>query len=147
MRVTQYAYFALFSDQVSAAEITSRLSLAPDESDILGSEHPHLPSPAFHSWRMVCREPNLRPDEQVIRIITRLQPHTARIAHLAASFRTQSSGGAVLQLVRYLNDNDSAPHPPGFHPLGFHLDNTVMAFLHTTGAALDVNEYDLSEGY
>jgi hypothetical protein len=54
MLVHQYVYFALSSNQVSAAEITARLLVDPDEVVIRGSRHVEPARPASHSWKVVA---------------------------------------------------------------------------------------------
>jgi hypothetical protein len=51
------------------------------------------------AW-VVCREPGLRVDEQITRLLDRLQPHTDRICGLTLHL-AGTGGGAVLQVVRY----------------------------------------------
>jgi hypothetical protein len=88
------------------------------------------------------------PNEQIVRILDRLRPHTSRIAELA-TWLTADSGGAVLQVVRYFNETDqdqpdttdTSDTPNIF---GWHLDRNVLGFLTTVGAELDVDEYDMA---
>ncbi|MFI1302890.1 DUF4279 domain-containing protein [Streptomyces sioyaensis] len=146
MPLHQYAYFALFSRHTSADDMTSQLGIAPDEVTVRGSRitEPAV-VPVDHSWRVTCREPGLRIDEQITRLLDRLQPHTDRISHLTRQL-ADTGGGAVLQVVRYFNDTgrtrpDAADAPNLF---GWHLDREVLDFLIATGAELDVDEYDMA---
>ncbi|WP_155123659.1 MULTISPECIES: hypothetical protein [unclassified Actinoplanes] len=52
MLVHQYAYFALSSNQVSAAETTARLLIDPDEVVIRGSRHVEPVRPASTAGRL-----------------------------------------------------------------------------------------------
>ncbi|MFG2823282.1 DUF4279 domain-containing protein [Kitasatospora sp. NPDC048365] len=147
MPLHQYAYFALFSRCIPADEITSQLCIAPDEVSVRGSRFTGpRPIRVDHSWKIVCREPGLRVDEQITCILDRLRPHTARIAELAGRL-TANDGGAVLQVVRYFNDTDleqpSTTDTPNL--FGWHLDRAVLDFLTTVGAELDVDEYDMTD--
>lgn len=146
MPLHQYAYFALFSRHTSADEMTSELGVPPDEVSVRGSRFTGPRTiPVDHSWKIVCREPGLRIDEQIIRVLDRLRPHTDRIAELAGRLAADN-GGAVLQVVRYFNDTDqgqpSAPDAPNL--FGWHLDRDVLDFLAAVGAELDVDEYDMT---
>ncbi|MEV0092236.1 DUF4279 domain-containing protein [Streptomyces sp. NPDC050738] len=152
MPLHQYVYFALFSRHTSAAEMAELLGIEPDEVSVRGSRSTHpAVIPVEHSWKIVCREPGLRVDEQVAHVLDRLRPHADRIAGLAGQLSAEESGGAVLEIVRYFNDvehdqeqlePDSPEQPP--HLFGWHLDSDVLAFLAATGAALDVDEYDMT---
>jgi Domain of unknown function (DUF4279) len=156
--VNQYVYFALSSRDTSAAEIADILGLDPDETTVHASRmtEPHA-IPVLHRWKVVCREPGLRVDEQIDRVLGRLAPHTAAIAALARRLNSEDGQGpsAVLEIVRYFNDEtDRQDHPlredarAGTPNLfGWHLSREVLEFLHVTGAALDVDEYDMTPDY
>jgi hypothetical protein len=104
MPLRQYAYFALFSQHTSAGDMTSQLGITPDEVTVRGSRFTEpTVVPVDHSWMVVCREPGLRVDEQITRILDRLQPDTDRICDLTRHL-ARTGGGAVLQIVRYFND-------------------------------------------
>jgi hypothetical protein len=146
MPLRQYVYFALFSEHTSAEEMTSQLRISPDEVSVRGSRFTEpAVIPVSHVWKIVCREPDLRVDEQIARVLNRLRPHTGRVAELAGRLAADG-GGAVLQVVRYFNDtaqNRSAPS--GTTDLfGWHLDRNVLAFLTAVGAEFDVDEYDMT---
>jgi hypothetical protein len=149
MPLHQYVYFALFSQHTSADAMTSQLGVAPDEVAVRGSRFTQPKAvPADHCWKVVCREPDLRVDEQITRILDRLWPHKNRIAELAGQLAA-ADGGAVLQIVRYLNDSDQgesrkpeAPDTPNL--FGWHMDRDVLDFLAAVGAQIDVDEYDMT---
>lgn len=147
MPLHQYAYFALFSRHVSASDMTSQLGITPDEVSVRGSRltEPAV-VPVHHSWRVVCRDPGLRVDEQITRVLDRLRPHTDRISDLAGRL-AGTGGGAVLHVVRYFNDTDDARSGADDAPnlFGWHLGRKVLDFLSATGAELDVDEYDMAE--
>ncbi|MFC5007510.1 DUF4279 domain-containing protein [Dactylosporangium cerinum] len=155
VNVNQYAYFALFSRNTSATAMAAILGLEPDETTVRGSRwtEPNV-IPARHCWKIVCREPGLCVDEQVARVIERLVPHTAAIAAPASRLDTEGEGsGAVLEVVRYFNDQEAEQHDrsdaAGGTPnlFGWHLDREVLDFLQATGAVLDVDEYDMTPDY
>ena len=151
--VHQYVYFALSSNDTSAAEMTAVLGIEPDEISVRGSRTTEPVSiPACHRWKVVCREPGLRVDEQVAAVLARLAPHTEEIAALARRLDAEDaqSPSAALEVVHMFGfgadqqaprdvDDDSSESPK---LLGWHLDRTVLDFLHATGAALDVDEYE-----
>ncbi|MEV7781823.1 DUF4279 domain-containing protein [Kitasatospora sp. NPDC088351] len=152
MPLRQYAYFALFSQHVSADEMTSQLGITPDEVSVRGSRSTEPRTiPVSHRWKVVCREPDLRVDEQIARILDRLQPHAACIAELVGQLAADG-GGAVLQVVRHFNDTDhdespSRPDAPDSPNLfGWHLERDVLDFLTAVDAELDVDEYDMTPG-
>jgi hypothetical protein len=155
MRVSQYAYFALASVRVSAAEITARLGVEPDERVVRGSRQTDPAIPVVHRWKVVCRKPGLTVDEQVGRIVDRLFDHAERIGALAADLDRIGGGpgASVLQIVRVFEHPDGAEEDltsptegmeklPGQHQLlGWHLDARTLEFLRLTRAELDVDEY------
>ncbi|MEJ8653400.1 DUF4279 domain-containing protein [Streptomyces sp. MS1.AVA.3] len=147
MPLHQYAYFALFSRHTSADDMTSQVGIDPDEITVRGSRFTEpTVVPVDHSWMVVCREPGLSVDEQITRILDRLQPHTDRICDLSRHL-AGTGGGAVLQIVRYFNDTDqSQPRTANAAPnlFGWHLDRKVLDFLSVTGAELDIDEYDMA---
>ncbi|MEU5786400.1 DUF4279 domain-containing protein [Micromonospora purpureochromogenes] len=65
MIVSQYVYFALSSERVSAAEITARLGIEPDEIVVRGSRVASPARPGSHRWKITCRKPGLTVDEQI----------------------------------------------------------------------------------
>ncbi|MFI5671104.1 DUF4279 domain-containing protein [Streptomyces sp. NPDC051704] len=154
MLLRQYVYFALFSRRTSAAEITALLGIEPDEVSVRGSRFTEpAVIPVSHSWKIVCREPGLCVDDQITHVLDRLRPHTTRIAELARQLAAAEGehGGAVLEVVRYFNDTDREQPPlrpgteEGSNLFGWHLNRDVLDFLTTTGAVLDVDEYDMTD--
>lgn len=133
--------------------MTALLGIEPDEVSVRGSRFTEpAVIPVSHSWKIVCREPGLRVDEQITRVLDRLRPHSDRIAELAGQLAAeeQEHGGAVLEVVRYFNDADEEQQPlqsevpEGPNLFGWHLDRDVLDFLTATGAALDIDEYDMT---
>ncbi|MBX3160029.1 MAG: DUF4279 domain-containing protein [Deltaproteobacteria bacterium] len=147
MRIRQRAYFAVKSDRLSAAEITARLGLGPDESTVRGSRVADPPRPALHAWTIRC-DRAVRVDEQLGELMARLAPVRAALTTLLAEGHY-----GVLQVVRHLADpeGDLERHPQrdddlevleGQHQLlGWHLDRAMIEFLVETGVELDVDEY------
>lgn len=153
MPLRQYVYFALFSQRTSAAEMTALLGVEPDEVSVRGSRFTKpVVRPVSHCWKIVCREPGLRVDEQITRVLDMLRPHTDRIAELAGRLAAgeQERGGAVLEVVRYFNESDEKQRPvrpgapEGPNLFGWHLDRDMLDFLTATGAVLDIDEYDMA---
>jgi ketosteroid isomerase-like protein len=133
MKVHQYCYFALKSETMSAADITARLGMDPDEVVVLGSKSAERRVPRSHSWKIVHRGTK-RVDDQIEHVISRLAPVRPGIRTLV-----DEGASAVLQVVRYFHHRD------GGEEFGWHLSPAVLAFLAEVTAALDVDEYDLSE--
>lgn len=147
MPLHQYAYFALFSQHTSADAMTSQMGIIPDEVTVRGSRSTEpVVIPVDHSWVVTCRQPGLRVDEQITRILDRLQPHTDHICDLTRHL-AETGGGAVLNVVRYFNDTDQAQPGAADAPnlFAWHLDRNVLDFLSATGAELGVDEYDMTE--
>lgn len=155
MIVSQYAYFALTSSRVPAAEITARLGIEPDEIVVRGSRNADPARPARHRWKVACRKPGLTVDDQIARIVDRLFEHAGRIGELAVELEDTDGGpsASVLQVVRVFEhphgEEEDLTSPfeglqklPGQHQLlGWHLDVRVLEFLRLTRAELDVDEY------
>jgi len=155
VRIRQYAYFALRSRHVSAAEITARLGMEPDEISVRASRHADPPRPACHAWKIVCREPGRTIDEQLGPIVDRLWPYLDQLVPLIDELATEDAdyGGAVLRVVRYFDGEQgeeeelSAPDAPlrklpGQHQLlGWVLERKVLEFLLATNVCLDADEY------
>lgn len=128
--------------------MTAFLGMEPDETTVRGSRIAQPALPVCHCWKIVCRQPVLRVDEQITQVIERLDPHIARVTELVQQLTGEPEAGhaAVLQVVRYFSpvegpDNLAAEAPNLF---GWDLDRKALAFLTATGAVLDVDEYDLS---
>ncbi|MBQ0892801.1 DUF4279 domain-containing protein [Micromonospora sp. U56] len=155
MIISQYAYFALSSNRVSAAEITGRLGIEPDEIVVRGSRRASPVRPASHRWKITCRKPGLTVDEQINRIVDRLFGHAERIGELAVELDDidGAPGASMLQAVRVFEHPDGEDEDltspvegmqklPGQHQLlGWHIDARVLEFLRQTRAELDVDEY------
>ena len=156
MRIRQYSYFGIRSEVMSAAEMSDRLGVLPDEHSERGSRSSDPIFPRSHSWKVVCKEPGLRVDDQIRSVVGRLEPVVDRIADLVAELHELESGRATtLQVVRFFDDDEGEedrPNPDaeelGMHKLdgqhfllGWHLDKNVLQFLERTGAELDVDEY------
>ena len=151
MGINQYVYFALKSDHLSADQIAEHVGLEPDERVVRGSRTPTPPVPATHSWKLVCRKAGMRIDEQIENVLARVEP-------VRDNIRTLTSEGevcAVLQVVRYFQDEDAAPAPlvelwgesgiefgpePN-HLLGFHLSVDRLRLLADINASIDCDEY------
>ncbi|KAB1119124.1 DUF4279 domain-containing protein [Micromonospora aurantiaca] len=143
MRVHQYVYFSLRSDHMPAHEMAARLGLEADEMSVKASKRENPPVPRVHAWRVVCRDGGLTLDEQIDRVIGRLEPFADEIAALAREIDASEGEGitGTLQVVRYFNDDGDAEESSQHQLLGWHLDRRVLDFLHRTGAELDVDEY------
>jgi len=148
MRMSQYVYFAIDSETMTAAEMTGRLGVEPDRFTVRASRRTDPPVPRHHSWQVRCDERGLRVNEQIDRVLGRLAPATDAIAALN---RELGGDAAVLEVVRFFDDEDGEDPPPlpanlvrfpDHHLLGWALERRVVEFLAATGAYLDVDEYD-----
>ncbi len=130
MRVEQYAYFALKSLTVPAAEMTRRLGLEPDEAVVRGSRSVERDVPAVHAWKIV-RESDEHIDDQVQHLVERLLPVRGELVRLTADPEIR----AVMQVVRYFHDGEPAK-------VSWRFPAETVAFLAEVGAVLDADEYD-----
>lgn len=157
MRIRQYTYFGIGSEVMSAAEMSDRLGMPPDEYSERGSRRRSDPVfPRSHFWKVVCNEPGLRVDDQIRSVVGRLEPVVDRIADLVAELRELESGRTTtLQVVRFFDHGEGEEGRPnadaeerGIHKLdgqhfllGWHVDTRLLQFLERTAAELDVDEY------
>ncbi|WP_155371695.1 DUF4279 domain-containing protein [Catellatospora vulcania] len=153
MRLSQHVYFALKSEEVTAAEMTARLGIEPDRVSVRGSRLAHAVVPRCHIWEVACREPDLTVDEQIDRVLERLLPAADRIAELTAGPGPAEERPivGVLQVVRVFKPTEEGDEEPATSALqeppekrnlfGWHLDGRVLDFLRRTHAELDVDEY------
>ena len=165
MRVKQYVHFDLRSLTMTAAEMTSRLGIGPDELRVRGSRRTEPRDvPWAHIWTIECRLAGMRVDEQLAHVLDRLEPHAAAIAALTAELRTTEAaesadrgGPARVSVARWfdmeegeeedgglvtLDDGRVLQRAGGQHQLlGWLLDRRAIAFLAAVGADLDVDEY------
>lgn len=157
MRIKQRVYFRIWSQTTPASEVTARLGIEPDDFRVRGSQFEARPVPKGHQWSVNCDEPGLKVDDQIAKVVERLEPAAGKIAELVAELAGDDPPGfAVLQVVRYFDDDgdekDSDHEIRLFdgtvlqslsgqhHLLGWHLDSRTIAFLQAVGAELDVDE-------
>ena len=164
MRVRQYVHFDLRSLSVTAAEMTARLGIEPDEARLRGSRRlePTV-VPWAHIWKVECRQPGFRVDEQLAVLLDRLEPHVDAIATLAAALRTAdglepgSRDSAQLSVARWFDVGDGEEEDDGLvtlddgrvleraggqhQLLGWWLDRRTLEFLDAVRAELNVDEY------
>src|SRR5690349_18046286 len=135
MRVEQYSYFALKSLSVTAAEMTRRLGVEPDEVTVRGSRSIERDVPRVHAWKIVRRSVEAV-DEQVQHLVDRLLSVRDELVRLTADPEID----AVMQVVRYFNDDGQADSEKA--PVGWGLQPPTIAFLADVRAWVDVDEYD-----
>ena len=151
MRISQYVYFNVSSETLSAADVTGRLLFEPDEFSVMGARDPLRVLPRQHHWKVMALPENRPVGEQIEEIVARLAPVADRISELVGGGEV----AATLWVVRHFDDEDGeedAGTPPelaaqGFeklggqhHLLGWELNRAVLDFLQTTGAVLCVDE-------
>ncbi|HEX8867624.1 MAG TPA: GNAT family N-acetyltransferase, partial [Lentzea sp.] len=129
------SYFAIKSLTVSAAEMTRRLGLEPDEVLVRGSRDAEHDVPRVHAWKIVRRSAETVGD-QIQHLVDRLLPIRDELVRLTAD----SEIDAVVQVVRYFNDDGEAGSEDA--PVGFGLVPQTVAFLSDVGAWIDFDEYD-----
>ncbi|WP_202033294.1 DUF4279 domain-containing protein [Nocardioides sp. WS12] len=152
--MSQYVYFALGSDETTAAEISAHLGVEPDEVKVQGSDSTDPLRPANHGWKISCETPGLRLDEQISEVLDRIAPAADRVRALV-------EGGGVnahLQIVRYFNDEDGEEESLGepimdddghewekmagqHQLLGWSMEREQLALLVAMGADIDADEY------
>jgi hypothetical protein len=108
--ISQYCYFSLDSTTVTAAEVTARLLVEPDEVRVRASRHTQPKAvPVNHSRHVLCAQPGLTITEQLGQIVERL----SAIAHdIGCYVRELDESGhemeARLQVVRNFNADGAA---------------------------------------
>lgn len=157
--VRQYVYLSLFSTDTTAAQMAAVIGIEPDSISVRAARIPEMDLPRRHRWNVECRESGLAVDEQIARVVSRVNSQLSRIAELINQLeREDPPGGAVLQVVRYFNENDGGDEGhreniskegliesediSGQKLLGWHLSQDVLEFLMAVHAELDVDEYD-----
>jgi hypothetical protein len=150
--------FAIRSHSVTASEMTARLGVEPDSLFVRASRPLHPPVPRFHQRTVRCDLPGLTVEDQIARVVARLDPFRSQIADLVTELANENPpGDATLIVVRHFDDEDGEEESeyvrylpdgtmferlPGQHQLlGWHLDTATLAFLRFVGAELDVDEY------
>ncbi|MGW6725880.1 DUF4279 domain-containing protein [Nocardia sp. NPDC055029] len=147
IKIRQYSYFALYSETMSAVEMTAHLTMEPDRARVQGSKSAEHRLPRSHSWQ-IARHSTESIDEQIEHLIGRLTPVLPRLISLI----NRPDVDASMQVVRYYDDPDGVHGAPGGtmsadvhkwpRPLGWHLTTAVLKFLVATGAELDIDEYN-----
>ena len=103
MRIRQHCSFGFTSTSVTADDMTARLGLEPDRILVRGSRRAEPPRPVFHIWEVRCDESSLRVDDQVERLVDRLEPYADAIGALAEELE-RDGGGSYLSVVRHFDD-------------------------------------------
>lgn len=152
MRISQYAYFSLSSETVTAAAITGKLGIEPDKILVRGARDAARVIPRVHDWRVRVRGDNRPINDMLAELIQRLDPVVGTIATVVREMPVQ----ARLQVVRKFDDPDgvedegTTPQMAArgwekvegqHHLLGWRLDRQTLDFLQRTSAELDVDEY------
>ena len=153
MKLSQYVYFDLSSDVVTAADITAFLGVEPDELRVRGSNKATpRPVPANHSLSIHCRT-RATIDVQIQVVLQRLEPIRAKLIDLIAT----ADVTARLIIVRYFNDEEGEEE--SFDPaitedgellerllgqhqmLGWYLSVEQLMLIASLGAAIWADEY------
>jgi hypothetical protein len=152
VQISQYAYFSLSSETVTAATVTGRLGIEPDKILVRGARDAARVIPRTHEWSVAARRDNRRLNDMISELIERLNPVVEKIATLVRDMPVQ----ARLQIVRNFDDTEgladegTTPEMAAqgweklsgqHHLLGWHLDRQALDFLMRTSAEFDVDEY------
>jgi hypothetical protein len=154
MKIRQYVYLGVSSKTMTAAEMESHIGAPPDDVKIKGSRRADPPVPVMHSWRIECHEPGLRVDEQIERVLARIEP-------VVEGLRTLSRHPAVtiqLQIARFFADERGEEEAfeggidddgglyerlSGQHQLlGWGLSSDQLGLLVSFNASIDADEYN-----
>lgn len=154
VKVRQYVYLGITSDDLDPGVISERLGLMPDEVKLRGSRHQGPPPvPRTHLWRFNSglTSEELPLDDHFESLRTRLGDSAARLGEL---LRTEHVS-AVVQVVRYFEPGPEDRHITepgrhvgdyervrGQHPLvGFDIAPDLVAFAAEAGIGFDFDEY------
>lgn len=154
MRMSQYVYFALWSKETSAAEVSAHLGVDCDDATVKASDSADPPRPGYHSWKISCETAGSPLDVQISEVLDRITPVADRVQELVET----RGVNARLQIVRYFDDEDgeeeSLGEPitdddghvwekmPGQHQLlGWQLEPAQLKLLASLGADIDADEY------
>ncbi|MFC7502821.1 DUF4279 domain-containing protein [Nocardioides sp. CPCC 206347] len=154
MRMSQYVYFALGSNETTGAEISAHLGMEPDAVRVQGSDSSDPLRPASHSWKISCETLGLRLDEQISEVLDRIAPVADRVRALVE----RGDVSACLQVVRYFNDEDGEEESLGepvtdddghewekmagqHQLLGWSMEREQLELLVAMGADIDADEY------
>jgi hypothetical protein len=149
VKIKQYVYFGISSEELIAESIATRIGLVADKTSARGSRTKNPPRPARHKWEIGSYEPGLDISAHVAAVLARLEPARDEIRALVREGEVQ----AWLQLVRYFDAEDGEEEiidetPEGLvklsgqhQLLGWHLDRDTLTFLYDVGAEFDADEY------
>ncbi|MFB4288760.1 DUF4279 domain-containing protein [Nonomuraea sp. ATR24] len=137
MIVDQQVYFVIHSDELDPSQITQHVGVEPTRSEAKESRRGRKSGrliPPRHEWILdsgLAETTSL--DEQVGAVMNQLAGTWDRIGELTA-------GGAEATLVMLRSFEPGE----GSNPRGLVLGEETISFLHRAGAALWIDEYDLS---
>ena len=154
MRVRQYAYLSLKSDDLTPDQITEIMGVPADEVKHKGSRTPGPPPvPRCHLWELRSGLPDDRPLQDHFDV---LLLKIATVGERIAEFlRRSDDGTAVLQVVRNFEDGEEDfdvttwgiegmpfKRLGGQHPfLGLHLDMQQLRLLVSLELEVSFDEY------
>lgn len=95
MRILQRTHFDIITTDLPATDITKRLGIEPDRSGVRASRSTEPPRPPVHRWEIRCDAPGLRVDEQIDRVIGRLEPFVDSIGSLVSELAAEDRGRAA----------------------------------------------------
>ena len=131
-KVQQYSYFWIASKDVTAAEITAAIGLAPDRTVVRGSRRMTPdPVPIEHRWEVVC-DRHGRIDKQVSVVLSRIEPVAERVRILTERGGVESG----LTMVRWFDDPAG-----GYGAMSWWLSPEQIALLAMMHANIQADEY------
>lgn len=154
MRMSQYVYFLLLSETVTAANITAELMMEPDQIRVAGSKQASpRPLPRAHSWELHCADRSQPIDSQATLLLERIAPVAQRVRDLVDKGEVDAS----LVIVRYFNADEGEEEdfadsvsPDGFvlehiggqhQLLGWSFEPDQLALLSSMRASISADEY------
>lgn len=152
--MSQYVYFSLTSETLTADAIAAELGIEPDRRSVLGSRQmTPSPLPSAHRWSVVGPDPAQALDVQAGAVLDRVAP----VAGVIRAMVDRDDVTADLVFVRYFNDQDGEEEdldpvttPDGLvleriagqhQLLGWCLESDQVALLATMRASIDADEY------
>ena len=143
LRIHQYVYFSISSEELTAQEITARIGLEADRTRARGSRHTDPDIPRWHFWLLEAQDTSLSLDDQVRHLVARLLPHQDAIRDLVEEVVAAEGkdSGASLNVVRDFDHPDGVLDDGEFTLLGWHFDEDALRFLAHVHAVVDADEY------
>lgn len=145
LRIRQYAYYAIFSQQLSAVEMTRRIGVQPDETRVRDTTSKR--GPRCHSWKLTSDDmgPDVDLSVQIEALIARLRPYRSQILEVVEAIREHEADvrgtGHVFRIVRHLDDDDGELDGYQHRLLGWSIAAESVRLLADLDVAISADEY------